>query len=895
VFGVTRRRVASFEEPVKKLGTARGFIDLFWKGVLLVEQKSAGRDLTKAKQQALDYFPGLKETELPRFVLLSDFRTFELYDLDENTRPVKFALHDLPKHIEHFGFILGVQKRTFRDQDPVNIDASELMGKLHDALKASGYEGHDLERFLVRLVFCLFADATGIFEPRGIFLDLMQQRTREDGSDVGQLLSHLFEVLNQPISSRQRNLDEDLAQFPYVNGDLFSERLPIPAFDRTMRKRLIAACEFSWDAISPAIFGALFQSVMKAHEWRAAGAHYTTERNILKIIEPLFLDDLKAEFKRLKARRDTGRTNALTAFQDKLGRLKLFDPACGCGNFLIIAYREMRSLEIEVLRELNPRGQREIDVSVLSKIDVNQFYGIEISEFPARIAEVALWMMDHIMNNCLSLEFGESYTRIPLRVSPHIHCNDALEINWERVLPPGECSFVLGNPPFGGAKYQTVAQRAQVRRIANLGGSGGTLDYVTAWFLKAGEYLRRSAAAIGFVATNSITQGEQVAQFWPLLFNRFALEIAFAHRTFAWGSDARGVAHVHVVIIGLTRRNHERPSKRLFTYDDIKGDPVESQHAALSPYLIDAGALSNRYLVVNERSSSLCEAPRMVTETQPIDDGNLIFDSDARAAFLRVEPQAAKFLRPFLGTQEFVNGIGRWILALEDATPTQLRAMRHVAERLRAVRAFRLKSKRRSTLTIADYPAKFNVEMIPGRPFLVVPEVSSENREYIPIGWLEPPIIPSNKLRLIEGASLWHFGILTSRMHMAWTHIVGGRLESRFQYSVGINYNAFPWPTVTERQQVNISELAQRVLDARALFQESTFADLYDTDVMRPELRRAHRALDLAVDRLYRAAAFNCDRERVKHLFGLYETLTNPLTAGTEAKPKARRRAARAR
>lgn len=890
VFGITRRRVASFEEPVKKLGARRGFIDLFWKGVLLVEQKSAGRDLKKAKDQALDYFPGLKEAELPRYILLSDFQNFELYDLDEGSPPSRFSLQELPRHIERFTFILGVEKRRFRDQDPVNIHASELMGKLHDALKASGYEGHDLERFLVRLVFCLFADATGIFEPRGIFLELMQQRTREDGSDVGQWLSHLFEVLNQPTNTRQKNLDEDLAQFPYVNGDLFRERLPIPAFDTVMRKRLVAACEFSWDAISPAIFGALFQSVMKAKERRAAGAHYTTEKNILKVIEPLFLDDLSAKFQQLKARRDTGRANALRAFQNKLGELRLFDPACGCGNFLIIAYRELRSLEIEVLRELNPRGQRDIDVAALSKIDVNQFYGIEISEFPARIAEVALWMMDHIMNNRLSLEFGESYARIPLKASPHIHCNDALNIDWATVLPPTECSFVLGNPPFVGAKFQTEAQRGQVRRIADLGGSGGTLDYVAAWFLKASDYLRRSSAAIGFVATNSITQGEQVAQLWPLLFNRFGLEIAFAHRTFAWGSDARGMAHVHVVIVGLTRRDNEPPTKRLFSYDDVRGDAVESQHTALSPYLIDASTLTNRHLVVNERSSSLCGAPQMVTGTQPIDGGNLIFDKDARSAFLSAEPAAARFLRPFIGTEEFVNGIERWILALQDATPAQLRAMRHVSERLRLVRAFRLSSKRKSTLKIADYPEKYNVETIPTQSFLVVPEVSSENREYIPIGWLEPPIIPSNKLRLIEGASLWHFGILTSRMHMAWTHIVGGRLESRFQYSVGINYNAFPWPTVNERQQAKIVALAQEVLDARALFSKSTFADLYDADVMKPELRRAHRALDLAVDKLYRPTAFGGDRERVEHLFGLYEKLTDPLTASVPAKRTGRRR-----
>ena len=451
VFGVSRRRVATFEEPVKKLGAEYGFIDLFWKGVLLVEQKSAGGNLIKAKTQALDYFPGLKENELPRHVLVSDFQNFQLYDLDEGTE-AEFKLAQLHKHVEKFGFILGVEKRTFRDQDPVNIQASELMGKLHDALKASGYAGHELEQFLVRLLFCLFADDTGIFEPRGIFHDLITQRTSEDGSNTGQWLGNLFEVLNQPDNRRQKNLDEDLQHFPYINGDLFDERLPIPAFDANMRKLLIEACEFSWDAISPAIFGALFQSVMQPAERRAQGAHYTTERNILKVIRPLFLDDLRAEFERLKARK-SGRKGAMESFHKKLASLRFFDPACGCGNFLVITYRELRDLEIDVLHELNPKGQRVIDIALLSKLNVNQFYGIEIDEFPARIAEVALWMMDHIMNNKLSIAFGENYARIPLKVSPYIHQADAIETDWEKIIPAAECSYIFGNPPSEASSF----------------------------------------------------------------------------------------------------------------------------------------------------------------------------------------------------------------------------------------------------------------------------------------------------------------------------------------------------------------------------------------------------------------------------------------------------------
>lgn len=687
LFGVTRRHVASFEEPVKLLGDQRGFVDLFWKGVLLVEQKSAGRNLVRAKQQALDYFPGLKEHELPRYVLVSDFQSFELYDLDENTQ-VRFQLHQLHEHVEDFAFILGVQKRTFRDQDPVNIEASELMGQLHDALKASGYVGHNLERFLVRLVFCLFADDTGIFNPRDIFSALITERTNPDGSDVGLWIGQLFQILNTPTEQRQQTLDDDLAQFPYVNGDLFEETLPMAAFDKGMRNLLLAACTFNWDAISPAIFGSLFQSVMQPEERRRQGAHYTTEKNILKVIEPLFLDELRTEFKQLTGRRDSGRRKALEDFHRKLASLRFFDPACGCGNFLIIAYRELRLLEIDLLKVLRKDGQLELDVTKMSQIDVDQFYGIELGEFAARIAEVALWMMDHIMNNRLSLEFGESYARIPIEKSPHILNADALETKWSDLIVPANCSYILGNPPFGGSKMQSPAQREQVRRIAKLGGSGGTLDYVTAWFIMAGEYLGLSAARVGFVSTNSITQGEQVAQLWPNLFDRYGLEITFAHRTFGWGSDARGMAHVHVVIIGLCRRAQEPPIKRLFSYDVPKGDPTESQHAALTPYLFDAGNVSNRHLVVEETSRPLRNAPKLISGSQPIDDGNYIFDEAQRAEFLAGEPAAEIYFHPYVGSEEYINGRKRWILSLQRAAPQDLRAMPSVVERMRNVRAF---------------------------------------------------------------------------------------------------------------------------------------------------------------------------------------------------------------
>lgn len=887
IFGVPVQRVAQFERPVKALDAGKsGFIDLFWKGVLLVEQKSKGRDLAPAREQALDYFPGLKDSELPRFLLVSDFQSFELTDLvaDES---VSFALAELPRHVEKFGFIVGVEKRAFDDQDPVNIKAAELVGRIHDRLEESGYTGHDLELFLVRLVFCLFADDTGIFEPRECFLDYLQHRTQPDGSDLGPKLALLFQTLNTPDERRSSTLDEDLARFPYVNGDLFSGALSIPSFDAPTRQLLIDACEFDWASISPAIFGSLFQSVMDEKERRAQGAHYTTEKNILKVIKPLFLDALWDEFRRLDGLK-SDRRRRLQEFQQKLGSLRFIDPACGCGNFLIIAYRELRALEIEVLRALRGESaQLEADTAVLSVVDVDQFYGIEFSEFPARIAETAMWMMDHIMNNRLSLEFGQSYARIPLKKSPRIVHGDALELDWNSVLPADRCSYVLGNPPFIGSKFQTPKQRAQVRRVANLGGSGGSLDYVAAWFILAGRYVGARPIGIGFVATNSITQGEQVAQLWPTLFEQCKLEIAFAHRTFAWGSDARGKAHVHVVVIGLTRAEHAPAERRLYSYEDINGEPFESRHAVLSPYLFDASQLKNPHVVVREVSKPINGLPRLLSGSQPIDGGHYVFTRAEMHEFLAAEPGAEPLFRPYIGADEFLNGGERFLLFARGAAPEQLQRLPRVRERIAEVRAFRNGSKREGTKKLADTPTLFQVNVIPDSPFLVVPEASSERREYVPIAWLEPPVVPSNLVRVMEHATLSVFGLLTSAIHMSWLRHVGGRLKSDYRYAIGLVYNSFPLPEGGIDAAKPIEPLAQEVLVARGQHQNATLADLYDPDSMPPALRKAHLALDRAVDRLYRRTPFKTDRERAEHLLGLYEQMVSPLgLAGTAAAAK---------
>ncbi|MYH03147.1 MAG: N-6 DNA methylase [Nitrospira sp. SB0675_bin_23] len=891
IFDVKRRSVARYEQHVRKLDNQSGFIDLFWPGVLLVEQKSAGRDLAKAYGQAGEYFDVLPEKDRPRYILVSDFQNFELHDLDEREQTT-FTLADLPAHVEKFGFILGVQRRTFRDQDPVNVKASELVGRLHDALKASGYDGHDLEVFLVRTVFCLFADDTGIFEPRDIFLDLLETRTREDGSDLGGWLARLFQVLNTHIDLRQTKLDEDLARFPYVNGNLFAAQLRIPDFDADMRAVLLDACRFDWTAISPAIFGALFQSVLEPAERRAQGAHYTTEKNILKVIEPLFLDDLRAEFQRLKRRKDHRRRAELEAFHKRLGEMKFFDPACGSGNFLIIAYRELRELEIELIRELHrdktDETQRVLDTADLSRINVDQFYGIEIGEFPARIAETALWMMDHIMNNRLSLEFGQSHVRIPLEDAPHIVNADALETDWADVLPPEDCSVVFSNPPFAGAKFQSEEQRAQVRRIAALGKNGGTLDYVTAWFIEAGQYVQKGTARIGFVATNSITQGEQVAQLWPLLFERCGLEIAFAHRTFAWGSDARGKAHVHVVIIGLDVRDRQRTDKRLFSYPDINGEPEETRHATLSPYLFDAGGLTDTHLTVGEESKPINGMGTLIIGSKPIDGGHYIFDGEERAALLETEAEAVAFLHPFVGAREYLQGGERWILALHEAEPRVLARLPRVRERIAAVRAYRQASNSKPTQKLSETPTLYHVNVVPTAPFLVIPKVSSERREYVPTGWLEPPTIPSDLVFVLQNATLADFALLTSAMHMAWLRHVGGRLKSDYRYSIGLVYNTFPMPP--EKPDLSkLDPLVQAILDARAVHPDATLADLYDPDLMPPDLRKAHQTLDRAVDKLYRRGGFASERERAEHLFMLYEKMSAPLKAAMKTKPKRRK------
>jgi hypothetical protein len=595
VFGIKRRVVASFEESVKKISGDYGRIDLFWPGILLVEHKSFGEDLRKAETQAFQYIRDLandpaRRDEIPRYIIVSDFARIALHDLEpEEQRDLplfdkkrgithEFPLADFHRHVQHFAFIPGYKQHTLQEQDPVNLEAVEIMGELHDALEFGGYTGHDLERFLVRILFCLFAEDTGIFERESFHL-FIENRTAPDGSDLGQCLARLFEVLNTSPEKRQKNLDETLAAFPYVNGDLFNEHLGFADFNRDMRNALLACTRKDWSRISPAIFGSLFQAVMEPRERRQIGGHYTSEPNILKVVRSLFLDELRAEFEGIQADRSTRRRGRLEEFHAKLCRLRFFDPACGCGNFLVITYRELRQLELEVLKELF--GQQTeftlAEINRLSQVDVDQFYGIEIGEWPARIAEVALWLMDHQMNLKVSEAFGQLYQRLPLKKSPHIHCGNALRLDWKKVLPPEQCSYVLGNPPFIGAKFQNDEQRADMDAIAGDVENSGLLDYVTGWYFKAADYIQDTHIVVGFVSTNSISQGEQVGVLWNHLFQHFGLKIHFAHRTFPWASEARGKAHVHVVIIGFAA--FDAANKRIYDYEGRAGSPLPAASA----------------------------------------------------------------------------------------------------------------------------------------------------------------------------------------------------------------------------------------------------------------------------------------------------------------------------
>ena len=886
IFGISRRRTATFEERVHKTGSKDGYIDLLWKGVILIEHKSRGKDLEKAYQQAKDYFPGLKDKDLPRYILVCDFEHFRLYDLEEGWDR-KFTLSKLVDHIYLFDFLSGYKRHEYKEQDPANIEAAELMGRLHDQLKAIGYDGHALELYLVRLLFCLFADDTNIFE-KGIFQDYIELYTAPDGSDLAARLGQVFEILNTPTEKRFKNIDAALNAFPYVNGRLYEEHLRTASFDSKMRQVLLDCCYLDWSKISPAIFGSLFQSVMDEKARRNLGAHYTSEKNIMKVIKPLFLDELWDEFKKIDNRQK------MQQFHNKLRALRFLDPACGCGNFLIIAYRELRLLEVQVvsylLKDRLQRRQAVTDISIYFEVDVDQFYGIEYEEFPAQIAQVAMWLMDHQMNQLVSEAFGEYFVRLPLKKSATIIHGNALRVEWQSLLGSDELryNYILGNPPFLGSAYQNEEQKSDIAEIFKNIDSYGMLDYVTAWYIKAAQYLslQHSGEDIGlktkcaFVSTNSISQGEQAGILWSEMFHHYHAKIHFAHRTFKWSNEARGNAGVHVVIVGFA--NYDTAKKSLFVYEDIKAEPIEVAVKNINPYLIEG---TDNF--IKSISKPICNVPKMQSGSAARDGGFLILSNDEKNEICDKYPEAEKYFKRFISGDDFINDVIRWCIWFKDQNPADVRNIAEFTNRFKSVKLFREQSSRAGTKKMAEFPYLFAEERQPEKDFLLIPKVSSESRKFIPIGYLTHDYIISDKTFVVPDTTPYHFGVITSTMHMTWMRYVCGRMKSDYSYSNTIVYNNFPWPeNPTEKNIKAVAQASQALLDARAHFPDSSLADLYDPNTMPPALTKAHQALDRAVDLCYRPTAFANETKRIEYLFELYDKYTAGLFAAEGKKKK---------
>jgi hypothetical protein len=871
VFGVSRKRVATFEERVMKLDEHDGYIDLFWKGTLVIEMKSRGKNLDKAFTQAKDYLHGIKQHELPKYILVSDFDIIRLHDLEE-AKVIEFKLKDFVNNIQHFGFIAGYQKRIYKEQDPVNIKAAELMGKLHDRLKEIGYEGHPLEIYLVRILFLLFAEDTTIFEKQQ-FQEFIEQRTSEDGSDLAAKLQELFQVLNTPTDKRFKNLDEQLNAFPYVNGKLFEESLPSASFDSKMRHSLLECCYLDWSKISPAIFGSMFQSVMNPTERRNLGAHYTSEKNILKLIKPLFLDELWQEFEAIKTNK-----NKLPEFHKKISQLKFLDPACGCGNFLVITYRELRLLEIEVLRALNKKGTGVLDVREIILLDVDMMHGIEYEEFPARIAEVAMWLIDHQMNMAISNEFGQYFVRLPLKKAATIVHGDALEKDWEAIISKQKLSFILGNPPFIGSKIMKQSQRDQIVKQFEDADGSGVLDYVSGWYIKAAKYIQGTNIKVAFVSTNSIVQGEQTSILWGHMLHKYNIKIHFAHRTFKWSNEAKGNAAVYCVIVGFA--SFDTLNKSIFEYEDIKGEAHEIKAKNINPYLVDA-----KDIFIGKKRKSICNVPDISFGSMPNDGGNFLFTDEEKVEFVRKEPKSKNFFKPLMSAHEFLNGHIRWCLWLKNVNPTDLKETKLVTERIENVRKLRIESSRQATKKLAAYPTLFGEDRQPTSDYILIPLHSSENRKYIPLGFLDKNNIANNSCSTVEKASLFHFGILMSSMHMSWVKTTCGRIKSDFRYSNELVYNNFPWPQDLPKQKIQgVEKLAEQILKVRLRYPDSSLADLYDPLTMPTDLVRAHQDLDKFVDSCYRPVPFSSEAKRMEFLFELYEKYTADLF--TKEKPK---------
>lgn len=861
VYGVVEPdKFISFEKTVNvddaKTGkTTTKFIDGYIGATrVLIEQKGAKIDLNKGEtqsdgsllspyQQARRYGGYLPANQQPRWIVVCNFKEFRIHDMNRpNDTPEILMLSDLEKEYTRLNFLVDTGDENIRKEMEISLQAGELVGVLYDALLKQ-YADPETEETLkslnalcVRLVFCLYAEDAGIFGKRGMFHDYLQAHRAEDR----RALINLFRVLDQKPEQRDRYLDEDLAAFPYVNGGLFAnEDIEIPRLgDEIMDLLLSRASEdFDWSAISPTIFGAVFESTLNPQTRRAGGMHYTSIENIHKVIDPLFLDELKAELAQIKAISvERTRDAKLRSFQVRLANLRFLDPACGSGNFLTETYLSLRRLENEVISLLH-KGQIVLDLNNPIKVSISQFYGIEINDFAVTVAKTALWIAESQMMKETEDVVHMALDFLPLKTNAYIVEGNALRLDWERVVPKHELDYIMGNPPFVGKKEQTKGQKDDlVQLMGEDAKKAGSLDYVAGWYIKAAQIIQKTKVRSAFVSTNSITQGEQVEPLWNVLLNHYNVHIDFAYRTFKWESEAKLKAAVHCVIIGFST-NIDNTDRKIYV-----NDKMTVNASNINPYLVDAPNT-----LISARSKPICSIPEIVTGNQATDDGNFFISADEYEAFIAETPSAKNYLRIAYNSHGFINGKYQYCLWLVGISPAELRKMPAVLERIEKVRQFRLSSTKEATRKQADTPTLFTEIRQPTGNYIVIPKVSSENRRYIPLGFLSPNIICNNTIKYVPDATLYHLGILSSNVHNAWMRAVAGRLEMRYQYSNTIVYNNFPWPTPTDAQKAKIEQTAQAILDARALYPDCSLADLYDEVTMPPELRKAHQANDKAV------------------------------------------------
>ncbi|MCL1894102.1 MAG: hypothetical protein FWG02_07710 [Holophagaceae bacterium] len=868
VFGHTSN-VGEFEKPVTTPDGRTNYIDFYWKDKIAIEMKSRGKRLDRAFEQLSHYMECLPEGETPpNLWMVSDFEHIYIYD-NSTKQETYFKTNKLRKHIKYFAALIGEEPEPIHsDKGAVDLKATAKMNKLFEALQDRHYKGHELEIYLARLLFCLFADDTGIF-PQNTFYNYILASS-EKGTDLDARLNQLFQDLNEPLDERVPNpyLSDrvDPSHFRHINGGLFEKQIRHATFDKKMRLTLLECLEFDWSMINPAIFGSMFQGVMDTDHRREIGAHYTTEENIKKLIDPLFMNELRKEFNSIKKKANQ---KALSEFHNKLANLKFLDPACGCGNFLIIAYRELRELELEVVREefrlTKGNAHQLLNIETHFKVNVDQFYGIEILSWPCQIAKTGMWLMDHLCNMEASEEFGKHFARIPLEKGAEIRCANAHRIDWEELVPKNQLSYILGNPPFIGYSNQSHEQKEDIlltcldeksKPIKNI----GKIDYVAAWYYRASKYIQGTQIRVAFVSTNSITQGEQVAAVWKPLFDMFGIHIDFAYRTFKWSNEAKGKAAVHCVIIGFS--TVEGIEKVI--YDDVS---AKASAININPYLVDA-----KNIWIENRRAPICKVPEMISGNRPADGGHLIIEDKDLQGFIKADPLSKKYIKRFMMGDEFINNKKRWCLWLVGVAPSELKKMPEVMRRVIACRKDRQNAPDVGRRKLASTPTLFREQIVPSH-YLAIPVVSSERREYIPMGYLGKVTVLGNSMFVIPTATLYHFGILTSSVHMAWMRAVCGRLELRYSYSKGIVYNNFPWPEAKDKQQEEIEKLAQGILDARALFPKSSLADLYDPLTMPRELLRTHHALDSAVMKLYGFAMGMSEPEIVAELMERYQAL----------------------